>query len=185
MLSVIAVSVPVSTLAQAATEKKNRLIVPGKSIGPFRLGSNDDFADFGEGGGDQTQGRKAYFYWPPESKPRSPIAPYFAYYIVRDDDGHWPTTTIRVTSHRYITARGISTHSTLAEIKRAYPHLKRGGENTTKEGLNTADYTDDALGIAFDITENAPKGTYPCYGIYVYPAHTDRLFGMPRVSPTD
>ena len=140
LLFILIVSTSTNTLAKTATGEKNRfLIVPGKSISSFRVGvGEDEFAVLGEGKGGQTQGRKQYTYWPPESKPLSPVAPYFAEYTVRDDNGHWLVTTIRVTSHQYATAQGISTHSTFAEIKRAFPHLKLTSEDTTEKGLNTA-----------------------------------------------
>jgi hypothetical protein len=95
---------------------------------------------------------------------------------------------IRVTSPYFKSASGISVNSSLAEIKKTYPHaeseeskewersLPLSSDKTLKEGL-----VDQAAGIAFEFRAgaraNADKRGY-CLAIYVFaPGNTPRPIG--------
>jgi len=103
---------------------------------------------------------------------------------------HKPTVVvqIRVTSPYFRTASGISVTSSLAEIKKVYPHseseedrdweqsLPPGSDKSSKEGL-----VDQVAGIAFEFRAgaraNADKPNY-CIAIHVFrPGTTPRPIG--------
>ena len=143
----------------------NDRIVPAQRIGPLILGMSDDelVKLLGEGTGDTSSGRM-WRYWP--SDKHGPWWRHFTTYAVRDDN--YRVGLIRVTGGQYATAAGISTHSSIAQIWKAYPHLQWAMECTSDDGKPLDIYDDNQTGIAFQLWRD-PKGhAWQCYGILVH-----------------
>ena len=88
-------------------------------------------------------------------------------------------TAIRVTSPFFHTEDGIGPGSTLARIRRRYPHARRGETLTstadddlspTQAGTRhtVTPYTDPARGIAFELPGAHPTGATRCTAVWVF-----------------
>ena len=81
---------------------------------------------------------------------------------------------IRVTSPWYHTHSGISTRSTLAQIRRHFPNVRPiDGDRTL--------YDESKLGIAFEFAQSATAGS-PCIAIMVHPPGDVHLADMEEVN---
>jgi hypothetical protein len=73
--------------------------------------------------------------------------------------------TIRITSPQFHTQNGISTHSTLTEVQRHFPHARA-------DRFNPQIYTDVRRGIVFEFTRPLSPASR-CLAISVFPAGSD------------
>lgn len=142
--------------SQAAPTDAHR-IVPGKSIGKLHLthrGSAElkqlgkpDVFDAG-----MSQTRQV---WISKGTPRQTLFVHTASNSVIDAKPASDVTidTIRITSPDFHTQSGISTASTLAQIRSKYPHLKRESDQDPDQ---TVIYSDAHLGISFEFPKDVP-----------------------------
>lgn len=150
------------TLASAAAAGP-RSIVPGHSIGKITLGETGDRVDKTLGPSSDGDGASGHFWEFWRKKGNSPHETDI--YTERDEGGlHTYVKQIRITSPYFVTANGISTRSTLAEIRRAYQNARMTATYVPNPLGKVRVYDDVRRGIAFDI---APDGC--CLGIFVHP----------------
>lgn len=155
--------------AAASVAHASPLIVPGKQLGDIFLGQSDQsvFARLKKpDGGDAAMG-KAWSFWnakdsrQPDGKPN--VLGIFTAH--NPDDRVAYVQQIRATSPYFHTASGISTKSTLAQVKKAFPHAKRLATSKAVGASKPVEVYDDVkAGIAWQFVQGGR-----CLAIIVHP----------------
>lgn len=150
-------------------------IVPGESLGPIRIGERLDSVARIFGRADSSHAAMGHVW---EFRTFSDTSGGFAarpyeldVYGVRDTTENLVVKQVRVTSPRYRTASGISTESTLADIRKAYPGI-RVVETTHAPGHDDAIdvYDLKTEGIAFEVQRGTGDPvSASCVAIIVHP----------------
>ena len=155
-----------ATLPSAAAPDTSNLIIPGQSIGQTHLGSNGAFylkklakPDAVDAGMSQT--RQVWV-----SKKGQRTDTLFIHTVSNGALNVQPIQgvtidSIRVTSPWFHTSSGLSSGSTLAQIRHQFPNVR------PLEG-NQHLYDDAKQGIAFEFARNATAQS-PCIAIMVHP----------------
>ncbi|MCC9136485.1 hypothetical protein ACFSKU_06500 [Pontibacter silvestris] len=132
------------------------MIVPGESIGQVEIGSTAEQVSnilSKADSGDAAMG-KAVSFWLSNSPdtPKHMVAVYSSR-SMGTGNINLRTRQVLVTSPRFTTPDGISTGSTMGEIRQQYNHLKPVGYYPDKQQKRVYIYDDAAQGITFEITE--------------------------------
>ena len=149
-----------------AGETSDSLIVPGKRIGQTHLGNDgaETLKHLPKPSGVDRGMSKTRQVW--KSKPGGPFETLFIYTInngaldVQPADGV-TVELIRVTAKYFRTENGISTGSTLEQVRRAFP------DAAPVDGAPTI-YDDVKQGIAFEFPKEPTAGSL-CIAIMVHP----------------
>lgn len=152
---------PIDTTATETTSAQDTpdslyLIIPGESIGQVQIGATAERVNSilnKPDSGDAAMG-KALFFWLSKSAntPNHMVAVYFARNMGVGNE-NLLTRQVLVTSPRFTTSDGISTGSTMAEIRQQYTPLKPLGYYPGKQQERVYIYDAAEQGIAFEITE--------------------------------
>ena len=155
-----------STGLANAGQTSDSLIVPGERIGQTHLGNDgaETLKHLPKPSGVDRGMSKTRQVW--KSKPGGPLETLFIYTVnngamdVEPSDGV-TIELIRVTAKYFRTANGISTGSTLEQIRKAFPDAA-----PLVDVPNI--YDDLKEGIAFEFS-NEPSSDSPCIAIMVHP----------------
>ncbi len=152
------------------------LIQPGVGIGHIRLTAYSDRNFFGEIGlkptqGDAAMGGRMDYTWtgtsPGPGKPPNTVLVYTR----QDGAGTVQRThlihvkSIRVTSSYFRTLSGVGSGSTLATIRRSFPHAQRN----TKLLPDKVEYADITHGISFEFAQAPHSSQARCIAVWVFP----------------
>ena len=154
-------------------QQKEKLIVPGKSIGRVFVGrvSGDVIKRLGEAAeGDAALGREGWIYFSDAKKSER-----LEIHLHRDIEGHrYYVESIGVTSPDFVTQRGVSTASSVEAIWKAFPTLTFSDFKQGPSGEQLEQYFDFPHGM--QVTFRAPKAGQKrkCYMITVFEAYSPK-----------
>jgi hypothetical protein len=153
-----------SGIAPAPTPAQ--LVVPGRSIGSLRLGTDPAISLPPLGPSATTDGAmlKAWATWYGQGKPASQLDVYTAP-PPGDDGSHKSVQVVRATSAFFRLANGLHNGSTLTQIKAAYGRLPLAITYRLAAGTRYL-YDDVAHGIAFE-TDGTAAGSH-CRALIVH-----------------
>lgn len=154
-----------------ATARQPNLILPGRSVGHVRIGAEVPTSlrssEFGDG--DSAMGRSygEYRSLHPRGQGRAYALGIFT--VRKPENGRSPVGQIRVESPWFMTTNGISTASSLSQIRKRFRHLKVA-EVLTQDGTGKQIdvYDDQAAGIAFQIWGKGSQSAGHCAAIFVH-----------------
>ena len=160
------IAILATTGSANAGQTSDSLIVPGERIGQTHLGNDgaETLKHLPKPSGVDRGMSKTRQVW--KSKPGGPFETLFIYTVnngamdVEPSDGV-TIELIRVTAKYFRTANGISTGSTLEQIRKAFPDAVPLGDFPDI-------YDDLKKGIAFEFP-NAPSSASSCIAIMVHP----------------
>ena len=151
------------------------LILPGQRIGKIRLGETrrvDTIIGREGDARDSASGRCWERWYAPSPKPGAPKHELDVYTARTDDGRSEPVEQVWITSPAFHTMKGIRVGSTLAQIRRRFPHV-RAVAYYDRQGIHQPIYVyDDARGgISFEVPRS-PRGRgseSPCQAIGIHP----------------
>lgn len=146
----------------------NKLIVPGESVGQTSIGTDaatlatilgkPDASDAAMG--------KAWLTWNGKKDEHNNITTLNIYTTYKDSTMREKTVQqIRTTSSYFSTASGIQVYSSLADIRKQFPAIKKVAQYND-DGRNIVIYDDKEMGIAFEIA--AANEQQICTGIIIH-----------------
>jgi hypothetical protein len=167
----VTVSVPKDTMqidSSATTAASNDTIVPGQNIGKIEIGMNDRSIEplLGKPDASDAAMGKAWLTWygkkPDKHNNKTQLNVYTAYSDTSMRDKS--VQQIRTTSSFFKTAQNIHVYSSLDDIQKAFPAIKKFPQNTN-DGKKFTVYDDVNNGIAFEIVD--ANGQQICRAIFV------------------
>jgi hypothetical protein len=154
----------------AANSMGNELIVAGKSIGKINLGMNDSLLGVVLGKADMSDAAmgKAWLTWygkkPDEHNNKTELNIFTSY---KDTSMREKVVQqVRTTSSFFSTASGLHVYSSLQDIKKQFPQLKKAATYNDSSSRTIIIYDEQQQGIAFEM---APANQQEiCTGIIIH-----------------
>lgn len=160
-------SIKDSVATDSANFISNRLIVPGERIGNIKLGTNAAYLEALLGIPDRADAAmgKAWLTWSGKRDEHNNRTELNVYTTYKDTSMRQKIVRqIRTSSSMYRTKDGLKVYSSLEEIKRYFPNLRKTG-HYNPDNRDIIIYEDRENGIAFEIV--MANGQQVCIGIIV------------------
>lgn len=150
MLTLVFVTLLTVSLGVAPTPTPAQLVVPGRSIGSLRLGTDPavSLSPLGPPGNTDGAMLKAWATWYGQGRPPAQLDVYTAP-PPGDDGSHKSVQVVRATSTYFRLANGLRNGSTLTQIRAVYGRLPLATTYRLAAGKRYV-YDDVARGIAFE-----------------------------------